>query len=62
MGRAEIEILEEDVDDSASLTPTELGLPIDLTREDLDDDDLGLRALYEHPEPLVRSARWPYAA
>jgi hypothetical protein len=64
--RTEVEILEEDLDDDVpTLTGFELGIPIDLTREDLDDDDdddLGVRALYENPEAVLRSSRWPYAA
>ncbi|MBS2014844.1 MAG: hypothetical protein JST00_18285 [Deltaproteobacteria bacterium] len=62
MRRAQIEILEDDVDDAPAMTRAELGIPIDLTREDLeDDDDLGLRALYEHPEAIL-GAGWPRAA
>ncbi len=63
MRRPEIEILEDDVDDAPVLTRAELGIPIDLTREDLEDeDDLGLRALYEHPEVILGASRWPRAA
>ncbi len=64
MRRPELEILEDDLDDMPALTATELGLPIDLVRDDLDEDgdDLGFRALYEHPEPVIRSSRWPHAA
>ena len=64
MRRPEVELLEDDLDDIPALTGSELGLPIDLTREDLDEDedDLGFRALYEHPEAIVRSSRWPHAA
>jgi hypothetical protein len=60
----EVEILEDDLDDIPTLTGTELGLPIDLTSEvlDEDDDDLGFRALYEHPEAIIRASRWPHAA
>lgn len=63
MRRPEIELLEDILDDSCVLSTTELGIPIDLAREDMDDeDDLGFRALYEHPEPALRSPRWPDAA
>ena len=64
MRRPEVELLETDIDDVSPVTGSELGLPIDLTRDDLDDgeDDLGFRALYEHPETVLRSARWHRAA
>ena len=63
MRRPEVELLEDDLDDIPALTGSELGLPIDLTREDLEeDDDVGFRALYEHPEAIIRSSRWPHAA
>lgn len=63
MRRPEIEILEDDVDDEPALTRTELGIPIDLTREELEeDDDLGLRALYENPEAILGPRRWSNAA
>jgi hypothetical protein len=58
MRRPEIELLEDDLDDMPALATAELGLPIDLAREDLDDeDDLGFRALYEYPDPLLNRAR-----
>ena len=64
MRRPEVEILEDDLDDISAFSSAELGLPIDLTRDELDEDedDLGFRALYEHPETVVRSSRWPHAA
>lgn len=65
MRRPEVEILEDDLNDIPSLAGSEieLGLPIDLAREDLDDeDDLGLRSLYEHPEAILRPSRWSHAA
>ncbi len=64
MRRPEVEILDDDVDDVPALTETELGLPIDLTREDLEEDNdvPGFRAFYEHPETVIRSSRWPHAA
>jgi hypothetical protein len=65
MRRTEVEILEDDLDDDTStLSGSELGIPIDLTREDFEEDDdaLGFRALYENPEAIIRSSRWPYAA
>jgi hypothetical protein len=64
MRRSEVEILEDDLDDIPALTRTELGLPIDLTRDELDEDgdDLGFRALYENPDTVIRSSRWPDAA
>jgi hypothetical protein len=64
----EIELLEDDLDDGLDMTSTDLGIPIDLARADLDDDDdLGLRALYEHPEAVLgesalRPSRWGRAA
>ena len=64
MRRPEIEILEDHLDDDLLLTESDLGIPVDLARRDLeeDDDDLGLRALYEHPEAVLGSPRWPHAA
>ncbi|MCA9589701.1 MAG: hypothetical protein KC657_30555 [Myxococcales bacterium] len=63
MKRPEVELLEDDLDDIPTYASSELGLPIDLAREDLDDeDDLGLRALYEHPEAILGSPRWSHAA
>lgn len=63
MRRFEVEILEDNLDDDLALTRSELGLPIDLTREELEqDDDLGFRSLFEHPEAFLASARWPDAA
>jgi hypothetical protein len=64
MRRPEIELLEDFVDESPALARWDLELPIDFTREDhLDDeDDLGFRGLYEHPEAVLRSSRWPDAA
>ena len=63
MRRPEIELLEDDLDDIPSLTGSDLGLPIDLIRDDLEDeDDLGFRALYEHPEAILRPSRWSHAA
>jgi hypothetical protein len=62
--RPQLELLETDIDDAAlPVTPSELGISIDLTREDLEEtsgDDLGFRSLYEHPEPVLR--RWSHAA
>ena len=56
MQPVEVELIEEDFDDSTAFTTMELGWSIDLAREDLDDeDDLGFRALYEHPEALKAS-------
>lgn len=65
MRRPEVELLDEDLDDVPTLDGSELGLPIDLIREDLedeDDDDLGFRSLYEHPEAILPAYRWPHAA
>lgn len=65
MRRPEVELLDEDLDDVPTLDGSELGLPIDLIREDLEDedeDDLGFRALYEHPEAILPPSRWPHAA
>ncbi|HVH40820.1 MAG TPA: hypothetical protein VM925_00710 [Labilithrix sp.] len=66
MRRTEIEVCieDDDLDDGLELSGTELGLPLDLAREDLDDgeDDLGFRALYERPEAIIRSSRWGHAA
>jgi hypothetical protein len=67
MREPDIEALEDDLDDNPLLARWELEVPIDLTREDLDEDDdqddgLGFRALYEHPEAIIRSSRWPHAA
>lgn len=63
MRPAEIELLEEDLDETPAIAGSEIGLPIEATREDLEDeDDLGIRALYEHPEAILRPSRWPHAA
>jgi len=64
MRRPEVELLDDELDDLPPLRGTDLGLAIDLTREELeeDDGDLGFRALYEHPEAMVRPSRWPHAA
>jgi len=54
MRRLEIDLLEDDVDDVPAPTRAELGIPIDLTRRDLEDDDaLGFRVLFEHPEVVL---------
>ncbi len=58
MRPTEVELLEDDLDDAPALTTAELGWSIDLAREDLDEeDDLGFRTLYEHPEAVVGGAR-----
>ena len=64
MRRPELELLDDELDDLPPLRGTDLGLAFDLTREELDDDDdaLGLRALYECPETVIRPSRWPHAA
>ena len=63
MRRPEVELLDDDLDDTPTYAGSELGLPIGLTREDLEDeDDLGFRALYEHPEAILRRAHWSHAA
>lgn len=65
MRRPEVEILEDNLDDNPMLSRWELELPIDLTREELEDedaDDLGFRALYEHPETILRPRRRSRAA
>ena len=54
MRRPEVEILEDDLDDILYFAGSDLGLPIDLDPDD--EDDLGLRALYEDPEPLLGRA------
>lgn len=53
-------LLEEELDDG--LDPAELGFTIDLVSDDLEEDDLGLRSLYENPEVVLGSGRWPSAA
>lgn len=66
MRRLEVELLEDDLDEGTLPTSAELGLSIDLAREDLededDDDGLGLRALYARPEMVLRRPRWDHAA
>ncbi len=52
-------LLDDDLNDNTPPSAWELGLSIDLTREDLDADDeedgLGFRALYEQPELITRT-------
>jgi hypothetical protein len=63
MRQPELDLLEDDLDDVSAVTAWELGLTADFAHEDLDDeDDLGFRALYEHPEAVLESARWRGAA
>ncbi len=64
MRRRELAILDDDFADDAIVDETQLGMTIDLVRDDLaeDDDDLGIRALYEHPDAVIRSSRRPHAA
>lgn len=63
MRRSEIELLDDDLDDILDLAmSTDLGLPIDLAREDLDDDELGLRSLFENPDAVLGSSGWGRAA
>lgn len=60
----QLDLLETDIDDALPVTPSELGIPIDLTRQGLDEtggDDLGFRSLYEHPEAVLRRP-WSHAA
>jgi hypothetical protein len=57
--RPEIEVLEDYLDDyldDPPLSRWDLEVPIDLTREELADDDTlpdGFRALYENPEAIL---------
>lgn len=72
MRRPEVELFEDNLDDISDFAGPELGLPIDLAREDLEDeDDLGFRALFralyenpenENPETALRSSGWSHAA
>jgi hypothetical protein len=64
MRRREPAILEDDFADDFVVDEVDLGLTIDLARDDLasDDDDLGLRALYEDPDVLLGSSRRARAA
>jgi hypothetical protein len=56
MRRTVVQLLEDDIDESSVPTAWELGIPVDLVREDLEDeDDLGLRSLFEHPEAVLGS-------
>jgi hypothetical protein len=50
------------LDDDDAPTPWELALTADLPSDEQDDDDLGLRSLYERPEALLRPHDWPEAA
>jgi hypothetical protein len=54
MRPVEVEILEDDLDDILALTRSDVGVPIDLGSDVEEEDDLGFRALYEHPEALLR--------
>ena len=62
----EIDVLDDDLDDNYLPSAWELGLEVDLAREELyedeGDDDLGFRSLYENPEAVLGSAGWPSAA
>lgn len=55
--------LDDDLDLDSVPDVTELGIPFDLARDDLadDEDGIGLRALFEHPENVIRT-RWHDAA
>jgi hypothetical protein len=56
----EFDLLDDDLNESSVVTPWELGLTMDLASDDLeDDDDLGFRALYEHPEAVLGSWHAP---
>ena len=58
--RTTVERLEEVLDEILAHAGPELGLPLERLRDDLeaeaeaDGDDLGIRALYEHPEVIRR--------
>jgi hypothetical protein len=52
MRRSEVELLDRDLDDEPTLAISDLGLAID--RDDA--GELGFRALYEHPETILRGA------
>lgn len=61
----ELPVLDDDLIDPEPVTANDLGLSIDLIRDDLEDTDdgLGFRALYERPEIAFRGrGRWPDAA
>lgn len=64
MNEHELDILDDDIDDLPVLSRWDLDAPVDLLREDLEDDvedDLGIRSLYENPEGAFPDG-WPYAA
>lgn len=55
MRRPKIQIFEDSLlDESPLLTRSDLGLSIDLARDDFDDNDsLGFRSFFEHPEAVI---------
>ncbi len=61
MRRTEIELLDRDLDDDdPPPTAPAFGLPI--PERTLDEGELGIRALYERPEVILRAMRWPRVA
>jgi hypothetical protein len=63
MRHTEFELLEDDLEDILDVvTSKELGLPVDLGGDELDDDELGLRSLFENPDAVLGSSGWPDAA
>ncbi len=63
MDRIIIDVFEEDADADVvtTISPWELALTGDLTEQN-DDDELGLRSLYERPEALLGPGGWPDGA
>ena len=62
MDRIIIDVFEHDDDDViTTISPWELALTGDLTEQN-DDDELGIRSLYERPEALLGPDGWPDAA
>jgi hypothetical protein len=55
MNRLAFDLVDEYFDEIVTTEPSELGLPVDLTRPELEDDELGLRSLYENPERVLEA-------
>lgn len=59
MHESELPLLDDDATAAEPFSARDLGIAIDLTREDLEDteDGLGFRSLLERPDRVLRRAR-----